>query len=355
MFWRTVDPQDPAPALSSPLAPPPGWTIGRLRLLRWLGPSLSLVLFVVAILVLRHFLADHKAAEIWSTMHSLPAGRVLLALLLTAGSYAALSLYDVLGLQFAQHHLGYPQTLLTSFISYAFSHNLGLTLLSSASTRFRLYSGFGVPATRIARVVVYCNLAFWAGFFACGGVVLSLLPLPVPEVAVLPFADTRPVGLVCLGLSATMTLWILSGWRPALRGHRLPLPTGRIYFSQLVVCAVDWLLAASVLWAVLPGDLSLGYSWVLAAFFLAQVIAMASSVPGGLGIFETILLFLVGPEADPARLLGSLLVFRAIYFLLPLGVAIALLSHHEIRRPGHRARRAASRREGPSAPRSGNR
>jgi phosphatidylglycerol lysyltransferase len=45
------------------------------------------------------------------------------------------------------------------------------------------------------------------------------------------------------------------------------------------------------------------------------------------------------PEADKAQLIGTLLVFRAVYYLLPLTIAAALFGGHELlsRQEGFRA------------------
>src|SRR5690606_28157207 len=91
--------------------------------------------------------------------------------------------------------------------------------------------------------------------------------------------------------------------------------------GQVLVASLDWLVAASVVWAVLPLD---GYVDVLGVFLLAQVLAMVSNVPGGMGLFETVVLFL-RPEEDPATLVAGMLVYRVIYYFVPLAFALPLL------------------------------
>jgi phosphatidylglycerol lysyltransferase len=62
---------------------------------------------------------------------------------------------------------------------------------------------------------------------------------------------------------------------------------------------------------------------------LALGAGVASHVPGGVGVIEVVVMELV-PHDDPATLLGTLLAFRAIYYLLPLSVAVSLLGGHEL-------------------------
>src|SRR6185369_4087442 len=57
---------------------------------------------------------------------------------------------------------------------------------------------------------------------------------------------------------------------------------------------------------------------------------------GGLGVIEVVVMEMV-PHDDPAMLLGTLLAFRGIYYLLPLAVAVSLLGGHELFAHHHKA------------------
>jgi phosphatidylglycerol lysyltransferase len=100
--------------------------------------------------------------------------------------------------------------------------------------------------------------------------------------------------------------------------------------AQVVLSAVDWAVAAWVFYALLPRADGVGFGLVLGAFLLAQVAGVASQVPGGLGVFETVALWLLTPALPAASVLGSLLAFRAIYYLAPLFLATALLGAYEL-------------------------
>jgi uncharacterized membrane protein YbhN (UPF0104 family) len=105
------------------------------------------------------------------------------------------------------------------------------------------------------------------------------------------------------------------------------------------VATVDWLLAASVLFSLLPRTLGISYPAFVALFLVAYVAGIASNVPAGLGVFETVFLLLLPESASDAAVLGSLVAYRALYYLLPLVVALALLGAHEWR-VARRARRS---------------
>jgi uncharacterized membrane protein YbhN (UPF0104 family) len=57
-----------------------------------------------------------------------------------------------------------------------------------------------------------------------------------------------------------------------------------------------------------------GYPAVAASYVIANVAGMLSHVPGGLGVIESVILFLLGG----GQVIGAVLVFRIVYFFVPL-------------------------------------
>nr|MDQ6871668.1 hypothetical protein [Gemmatimonadota bacterium] len=84
--------------------------------------------------------------------------------------------------------------------------------------------------------------------------------------------------------------------------------------------------------------LGVSFSGFLSIYLIAQTAAVLSHVPGGVGVFEAIVLALLavpmqGGVASPAMsasLAASLLVYRIIYYLLPLCGAVALSAIAEV-------------------------
>ena len=122
-----------------------------------------------------------------------------------------------------------------------------------------------------------------------------------------------------------------------LFGLELPLPPTWLAATQLVVSCVDWALAGAVLYALLPPTAA-GVFTVLAAFLAAQLLGLASHVPGGVGVFEGLMVLLLKPYLASDELLPALVVYRAIYYLLPLSVALLVLVGDTLRR--HRSHTA---------------
>lgn len=89
----------------------------------------------------------------------------------------------------------------------------------------------------------------------------------------------------------------------------------------------DWLLVGTLLYVLLPTALPLKYAAFLRAYLVAQTAGVVSHVPGGVGVFEAVLLTLLVPAAPAGGvglLAASLVVYRVIYYLVPLAVAIVM-------------------------------
>ncbi|WP_267222426.1 bifunctional lysylphosphatidylglycerol flippase/synthetase MprF [Dyella silvae] len=302
------------------------------RLRRLAGPLLSVAMLCLALWALHRLASEVSYREVARYVHGLENYRVALAVLLTAGSYGVMILYDWFGLAYIGKRLPGPQVSLISFISYAFSNALGMALLISGSIRYRFYIQAGLSTAEVAKVVVYCTLSFWLGLSALTGVTLLLVPVP----GYLPLASWRiPVASV---FTLIPLLWLVGNrlLRRPLRvwRWRLSLPSTLVAARQILVGAVDWGLAAYVLYLLMPNQVDTGFGHFLAIFVLAQIAGLVSHVPGGLGVFEAVMLAGFGAEGNQgleAPILGALAAYRLIYYFLPLCAATIVVLVREAR------------------------
>jgi phosphatidylglycerol lysyltransferase len=301
--------------------------------LRHLAPLAGVVLFGAALWALHHALRDVRYHDVVLALRALPRSRVGLALLTTALGYGALTLYDTLACRYVGHPLPYRQTAFASFVGYAFSHTLGVPVLSGGAIRLRLYTAWGLSAAEVGGILAFNALTFWLGFAALGGAVLLVRPPHVPPTIPLPVHSLRGVGAGLLVLVVAYAMIGVFRKTPLVVGGRaFPVPAPRIVAPQLVVAALDWTAASLTLWALLPPSPHLPLPMVMGAFLLAQTAGLASHLPGGLGVFETAIVLLLCPPLDAHEVAGSLIAFRAVYYLLPLILAAVALGAHELSR-----------------------
>jgi phosphatidylglycerol lysyltransferase len=301
--------------------------------LRHLAPLAGVVLFGAALWALHHALRDVRYHDVVLALRALPRSRVGLALVTTALGYGALTLYDTLACRYVGHPLPYRQTAFASFVGYAFSHTLGVPVLSGGAIRLRLYTAWGLSAAEVGGILAFNALTFWLGFAALGGAVLLVRPPHVPPTIPLPVHSLRGVGAVLLVLVVAYAMIGVFRKTPVVvAGRAFPVPAPRIVAPQLVIAAVDWTAASLTLWALLPPTPHLPLPMVMGAFLLAQTAGLASHLPGGLGVFETAIVLLLCPPLDAHEVAGSLIAFRAVYYLLPLILAAVALGAHELSR-----------------------
>jgi uncharacterized membrane protein YbhN (UPF0104 family) len=299
---------------------------------RVVGPVLALALCGVALYVLHRQLATYHLRDIRRALASIPSVDVWLAGALTVLGYAAMTGYDALALRYVRCPLPYRKTSLVSFMSFAFSNNMGFGMLAGGSVRYRLYGGWGLSALDITRVILFCSFTFLMGLFVFGGFVFLLFPLPIPpEISVLPCSTTRPLGILFLALVAVYVGLRLFRFGP-LRVWALefPAPPWPILGTQVLMASLDWALAGATLYVLLPSHPASGLPSFFAVFILAQVAGVASQVPGGIGVFETIVVLLLSSTVQAPDVVAALLAFRAIYYLVPFGMATLLLGGFEV-------------------------
>jgi len=291
---------------------------------------LGIALFGIALFWLHHVIGQYRWRDILAHTQAIRPSQLLGAVLLTAAGYGSLTLYDALGLRFAGARVPYPRLALISFMGYAIGHNVGLNTLSGGAIRFRAYSVLGLAAKQIATVVAFGTLTFSLGAAALLG--LSLVSEAALSGAVLHLHRSIVIlaGSVLLaGVIAYLSLACSRHEPIKWRKIVIPVPSPLIAFAQVGVASADLLCAAGVLYVLLPAQADIGFAAFAAMFIISIAAGIISNVPGGVGVFESVLLLLF--RTVPAdQLLGALLAYRIIYYLVPFAVALALLGAHEL-------------------------
>ena len=313
------------------------------RLLRVAAPVLGAIVLVVAVFALRRELERTPPHEIVAALRAMAPETLAWAALLTVASYGTLTLYDRLALQTIGCRLPYASVVLVSFIGYVLSHNLGFAGAVGDAARLRLYGRRGLSAVEVAKVILFAALTFWLGFALLGGAAFLVYPEHLSPGLPFPRWVLRALGAGLLGAVVVyLALAVRGQGAVRLRGVRVDLPGPRTAGLELALSTADWIVSASVLYALLPQLSGVDFEAYMAVFFVAQCGGLLSHVPGGLGVFEGLVLSLLHGAASVPDLLGALVAWRAIYFLAPLALAGLLFMVDEIR-----ARRGRAAHESP--------
>lgn len=288
------------------------------------GGAFGLTVFSLGIWTVIRLLGDYSPRDILASIREIPLGIRFLAVLLTATSYSLLTLFDMMAFQFLDCRLDRRKIYAVSAIAFAFGNNIGLANLAGGSVRLRLYSLFGIKPFTIIQIILFSSLTFWIGVCALGGILLSFHSLNLPAYIPLSPLALRLAGHALIVIAFVYLLLSALHYHPMkLFGNEIRFPAFRLALSQMLVAAGDWVLAASVLYLLLPASSHSDFLFFLTVFVAAQVIAMIAHVPGGVGVLEALILYFMSNGSDRGEIMAGLLAYRMIYYFLPLACAIS--------------------------------
>ena len=296
---------------------------------RFAVPALALATCVAVLFAAQDLSHNVDYHAVVKALRRLPLDVLGRALLATFISYLALVGRDAAGLRALGVRV--PRLLLWigATAGSALGNVIGFGALTGGAVRLRVFGAAGVGTAQIARLTGLTSTTFGLGL-----VVLSSLGLVAAPHAI---ADLLHVSATALfnGGSATMALVVaLLAWRRPDWGRRLLIRFGiaiplREIFVQLVLIGIDVAGAGLTLYVLLPSS-HIDAVGFLVVYTIALLLGVIGHTPGGLGVFEAVIIFALGREAPPATVVAALLAYRAIYFLLPLLLAGALLAAFEV-------------------------
>jgi glycosyltransferase 2 family protein len=289
------------------------------RVRRWALPVLGLV---VLGLLLSH---AHKVdwAGAWQALRRYSPGVLLAALALCTVSHALYGCYDLIGRHHTRHGLPRWRSWAIAVTSYAFNLNLG-SLVGGVAMRARLYARAGIDETTVAQIVGLSLATNWLGYGLVAGCVFASGVVKPPVESSLGEGAFRALGVSMLLLGATYVLACakLHGRQWQIRGRRIRLPSARLAVVQLGLSAANWALMASAMYLLLGGKVP--YVVTLGVMLAASIAGVVTPIPAGLGVLEAVYLALLSGSVRQGALMGALLAYRALYYLVPLGGGLML-------------------------------
>jgi phosphatidylglycerol lysyltransferase len=106
--------------------------------------------------------------------------------------------------------------------------------------------------------------------------------------------------------------------------------------AQAATASLDLVASAGVLYVLLPAMPDFSFAGFIGYYLLAVLAGLVSQVPGGLGVFESVMMVALSSRLRADAVLGALLAYRGIYYLLPLVIGIALMLVQEVREHARR-------------------
>ena len=298
--------------------------------------AVRVALLAVAFLVLRRALDGVGVNDLFVSLRGYGIRHLGLSIAFTALSFVTLGMLELVALQYvgkrAERIVPKRSAMATAFVAHAYSQSVGLAILTGTGVRIRSYSRYGLDSLDVARLSVFVTVSATLGLLTTGAVAFVTMTGPV---VLRGFTlSMTAVGLLLLLPVVAYAAWGTFG-RSDFHGRgswRIRRPSLVVAAEQIGISSLDWVLAGTVLFFLLPTQLHWSYSGFLGVYLVAQTVAVLSHVPGGVGVFEAMILILLTadasdkaiPPAFAASVAASLIVYRIVYYLLPLCVAIVL-------------------------------
>lgn len=288
-------------------------------------PLLRRLLTLAFLALVLWLLINHAQKIDWPAVKQALAGyswtSILLGCALAGGSYLAYSAYDLFGRHYVRHGLSTPRTMLIAFICCAFTLNLG-AVIGSVGFRYRMYSQRGLGKGDITHILGMSLTTNWLGYIFLAGLVFASGSLTIPFGWAISNLALQILGVVfiavVLGYFGACLFSRKRTWE--IRGQVITLPSARIAVAQLLVASAHWLFMGAVIFSFLTPQI--GYFPLLGVLLVSSIAGLIAHVPGALGVLEAVFIALLGDRVDPASLVAALIAYRAVFYLLPLAVAV---------------------------------
>lgn len=299
--------------------------------LHGLGLVASLVIITFAGVVLYRMLHDLSWADVVDAMKAKDPFHLAVAFTLVACSYLTLTFYDFFALRtIGKRKVPYRIAALSGFCSYSIGHNVGFTVFTGGSVRYRIYSAWGLGAIDVAKICFVAGLTFWLGNLAVLGLGILIHPEAATAVDQLPPEINRFIGLGALLVLLGYVLWVSAAPRTIGRSSWfVTLPRGWSTLVQMGIGVLDLCLCAGAMYMLLPAEPHIDPISLAVIFVTATLLGFASHAPGGLGVFDAALLVAL-PQFDKGELVGTLLIYRLFYYLIPFAFALTLMGLREL-------------------------
>ena len=310
-----------------------GWKIH----LKYCSRIIGVLLFVAAIYVVQKEFKHLSLKEIKLSFEQIPTFSLLMAGACTLLSFFVLSFYDKMAVRQIGYRLSFLKTAFASFCSYVLSHNIGLSAVSGAMVRFRLYGSWGLKPLEILQVIAFCSITYFIGVAVLVGALLIFKSNSLPIIGqALPDWIFIFIGIVAwLGVFGYIFLSFrcntLKVWK-----YTLSFPRPSMAISQIVVATAEVIITAAIPYCVVPshsimtGYPALDFMSFMAIYIASYIAGLISSVPGGAGVFEGSMILALKNYMPMANIMCVIFVFRFLYYLIPLFIAGSMFAVHEI-------------------------
>jgi uncharacterized membrane protein YbhN (UPF0104 family) len=300
------------------------------KVLKRFAPLVWLSIAGLAAWVLVEHIEKIDFEQVLQDLAAVPMPITLAALLCSAGVYTTVGLYEGIAVRLASGRDLHRQAFRTAVIANPLGRAIGVAVASGGALRYRMYAPEGLSIREVGAIILLVAMPY---VFGVGWLIDLSLLLHLKEAArafQLPVAIVAVFGVLGLAKDVGWLAFVASRKQPiTIRGRPIRLPSLREALVQIGFGLVQISLMTTILYVFMPPELNMTWPAFVAIYCISFVAGQVSNVPAGLGVLE-VALFLMLPHVPPGKLVGAVLAYRAVYELIPLGVALVLLLIYEM-------------------------
>lgn len=299
-------------------------SLARARLQKRLSAALrigfAIAMFGAAAWVIMHELQGQSLSAIGKALRATAPVAIAWSLAFTVISYVGLAASEWWAIRIIGKRLDFGRLMAVTVASYSTSNALGFSLATGGAVRFRLFTHWGFRRADVAAITFL------------GGLAVTLAGVVSAGLAILVSGDL-PVWLYWLGAALLLPglMWLIPPPPniPFFKTYQLtplPIPEG---LATLFGAIVDWVFSGLALFVLLPNADIAHVAPFLAVFIAGSLVSAASGVPGGIGVFEAVVLTLSKHFALGAETAAALLLYRILYAVGPFLLSALGMALHQ--------------------------
>lgn len=302
--------------------------------LRWGSSGLAAAILLGAAWLLHRYLHAMQWRDFATAWNGLPSHAIIASALATCMSFAMLAAFEVQAARLASpDRVSARRAAFAGAVSNAIGNLLGFHAITAGAVRLRIYRVAGLGIGDTARIVGIAGMGVGLGFAVVITGALCWQP------AIVDGWGRWPGMVLLLGLVALLAWLGPSPREMRLFGWTLKFPAARDAGLQMAIGAVEMCSAIAALHVLMPAAVAPPFVDFLPVYVAAVLAGLLSHAPGGLGVFESILLAAF-PQAQRPDVLAAILCYRLTYTLGPFVIGGLALGVFEWRLRMRRARPA---------------
>jgi phosphatidylglycerol lysyltransferase len=295
------------------------------KIISWSG----LFFFALAAFMIYKQLSKYSPEDIKNALVTVPSKNIIYACIASFLGSLALSSYDFLALRYIHHKLPVWKWMFAGFIGFSVSNNAGHAIVSGGAIRYRLYTRWKIGGGDIVKMVMFSGFTYLVACFFLEIIGFICSPQHIFSGSS-PLINQAIIAVSFLGL--IFYVWVSSYYKKpiCLKEIQFEAPGFKMSIAQILIGSLDILMASLVLYSVLEYFIDIPFLTFIGVFIIAQLLGVYSQVPGGLGVFEIVFAKLLPDDQNQAVLFAILILYRLIYYLLPLLISGMVLISYEI-------------------------